>query len=414
MKLLVSSNRRFLPFLIIILVLSGGLFYWVVQYIVREEADEKLFINEQRIIKFLKEGKVPVSMRPMLEINELEKMTGDTSFFSDTTIFDPLEKEFDVFRQRCTQVAVNGIHYEVINRSPIIDARELIATISALTAFLLLFLLGISYWLNHRAAKSLWRPFYQVLSQLRSFNANQEQSIQLPVTDIDEFQDLNQELFSLMDKVRLEYRNLKEFTGNVSHELQTPLSLMRAKLEQLINDPSKNREAIVLELYDDTSRMSKLINELLFFARIEGQQYKRNATVRLDEEIQTALAKIREMEIETNFNWTIQLVPVTLDQVNTTLLDVLLKNLFENAMRYTRTNGNIRVELSNDYFILKNQGSNPLNRPEKIFDRFYRDPRETGHSYGLGLAISRKIAEHHGWRLTYAFLDGYHIFKIHF
>ncbi|MEZ4898996.1 MAG: HAMP domain-containing sensor histidine kinase [Saprospiraceae bacterium] len=414
MKLLVSSNRRFLPFLIIILVLSGGLFYWVVQYIVREEADEKLFINEQRIIKFLKEGKVPVSMRPMLEINELEKMTGDTSFFSDTTIFDPLEKEFDVFRQRCTQVAVNGINYEVINRSPIIDARELIATISALTAFLLLFLLGISYWLNHRAAKSLWRPFYQVLSQLRSFNANQEQSIQLPVTDIDEFQDLNQELFSLMDKVRLEYRNLKEFTGNVSHELQTPLSLMRAKLEQLINDPSKNREAIVLELYDDTSRMSKLINELLFFARIEGQQYKRNATVRLDEEIQTALAKIREMEIETNFNWTIQLVPVTLDQVNTTLLDVLLKNLFENAMRYTRTNGNIRVELSNDYFILKNQGSNPLNRPEKIFDRFYRDPRETGHSYGLGLAISRKIAEHHGWRLTYAFLDGYHIFKIHF
>ena len=306
------------------------------------------------------------------------------------------------------------INYEVINRSPIIDARELIATISALTAFLLLFLLGISYWLNHRAAKSLWRPFYQVLSQLRSFNANQEQSIQLPVTDIDEFQDLNQELFSLMDKVRLEYRNLKEFTGNVSHELQTPLSLMRAKLEQLINDPSKNREAIVLELYDDTSRMSKLINELLFFARIEGQQYKRNATVRLDEEIQTALAKIREMEIETNFNWTIQLVPVTLDQVNTTLLDVLLKNLFENAMRYTRTNGNIRVELSNDYFILKNQGSNPLNRPEKIFDRFYRDPRETGHSYGLGLAISRKIAEHHGWRLTYAFLDGYHIFKIHF
>ena len=414
MKLLVSSNRRFLPFLIIILVLSGGLFYWVVQYIVREEADEKLFVNEQRIIKFLKEGKVPVSMRPMLEINELEKMTGDTSFFSDTTIFDPLEKEFDVFRQRCTQVAVNGINYEVINRSPIIDARELIATISALTAFLLLFLLGISYWLNHRAAKSLWRPFYQVLSQLRSFNANQEQSIQLPVTDIDEFQDLNQELFSLMDKVRLEYRNLKEFTGNVSHELQTPLSLMRAKLEQLINDPSKNREAIVLELYDDTSRMSKLINELLFFARIEGQQYKRNATVRLDEEIQTALAKIREMEIETNFNWTIQLVPVTLDQVNTTLLDVLLKNLFENAMRYTRTNGNIRVELSNDYFILKNQGSNPLNRPEKIFDRFYRDPRETGHSYGLGLAISRKIAEHHGWRLTYAFLDGYHIFKIHF
>ena len=414
MKLLVSSNRRFLPFLIIILVLSGGLFYWVVQYIVREEADEKLFVNEQRIIKFLKEGKVPVSMRPMLEINELEKMTGDTSFFSDTTIFDPLEKEFDVFRQRCTQVAVNGINYEVINRSPIIDARELIATISALTAFLLLFLLGISYWLNHRAAKSLWRPFYQVLSQLRSFNANQEQSIQLPVTDIDEFQDLNQELLSLMDKVRLEYRNLKEFTGNVSHELQTPLSLMRAKLEQLINDPSKNREAIVLELYDDTSRMSKLINELLFFARIEGQQYKRNATVRLDEEIQTALAKIREMEIETNFNWTIQLVPVTLDQVNTTLLDVLLKNLFENAMRYTRTNGNIRVELSRDYFILKNQGSNPLNRPEKIFDRFYRDPRETGHSYGLGLAISRKIAEHHGWRLTYAFLDGYHIFKIHF
>lgn len=414
MKLLVSNNRRFFPFLLLILVASGAIFYVVVQAIVREEADEKLLNNEKRIIQILEKGELPVSIPPLIEVQVLSPLLPDATNFTDTTIFDPLEMENDLFRQLYSRKSINGRTFEIINRSPILDAKELIVTITALSALLLLFLFGSSYWLNRRATRKLWSPFYQVLAKLRSFNANQDQPIHLPATEIDEFIDLNFELTTLMEKVRLEYSTLNEFTGDVSHELQTPLSVMRAKLEQLLNGNPNNQNSLLFELYEETTHMSKMIQELLLFARIEGREYKRDMTVHLDQLLRAQIIRIQEMGLGASIHWELDIEPVTKNEVNSGLLDVLIKNLMENAIRYTSSKGAIQVILKPTILEIKNQGDQPLAHPEKLFNRFYRDSNAGKHSSGLGLAMVKKIVDLHGWDLSYHFGHGYHTFKIVF
>ena len=414
MKLLVSNNRRFLPFLLLILIASGVIFYVVVQAIVREEADEKLLNNEKRIVQILEKGELPVSIPPLMEVQDLLPVMPNVTNFTDTTIFDPLEMENDLFRQLYSRKTIQGRTYEIINRSPILDAKELIGTITALSALLLLFLLGSSYWLNRRATRKLWSPFYQVLAKLRSFNANQDQPIQLPDTQIDEFNDLNFELATLMEKVRLEYSTLNEFTGDVSHELQTPLSVMRAKLEQLINGNPVAQKRLLFEMYEETTQMSKMIQELLLLARIEGREYKRDMTVHLDGLMENQISRIQEMEVGDNIHWEVNIKPVIKNEVNSVLVDLLLKNLLENAIRYSTPNGTIQVLLNSLILEIKNKGDQPLDNPEKLFNRFYRESPANKHSSGLGLAIAKKISILHGWDLYYQFNQGFHAFKIVF
>ena len=100
--------------------------------------------------------------------------------------------------------------------------------------------------MNYFISKRVWIPFYRTLKRLGQYDINQEDLLQFPLTKISEFRLLNLALEKMSRKIRRDYLNLKEFNENASHELQTPLAIIKSKLELLTQNEQLTKEQIQL------------------------------------------------------------------------------------------------------------------------------------------------------------------------
>src|SRR5258705_13830404 len=120
--------------------------------------------------------------------------------------------------------------------------------------------------------KKLWEPFQESLSSIKSFDLNAPSAIKTKKSAIHEFNELNQSISMMTEKVVKDYLSLKHFTDHASHEMQTPLAVVNSKLDILIQDPAlseKNLQDLQV-IYDAVDKMSKLSQSLLLLARIEN------------------------------------------------------------------------------------------------------------------------------------------------
>lgn len=119
-------------------------------------------------------------------------------------------------------------------------------------------------FITHR----LWLPFDDTLQKTEQFNLAQSAVPQFQKTEIKEFARLNNSLAKLMQKDKEIYRIQKEFTENASHELQTPISIIRSKLDLLMQEELDERSmSLVSDLYDLNTRMEHLNRNLLLLAK---------------------------------------------------------------------------------------------------------------------------------------------------
>lgn len=204
----------------------------------------------------------------------------------------------------------------------------------------------------------------------------------------------------------------RQFVADASHELKTPLSVILANTQILMNDESKIPEESrrwIEGTSDETERMRGLVEELLELARTEGcaGSARANAPVDLSSLVEgdalqfDAVAYERGCGIETNV---VDGISVLGDQDQ---LDRLLKTLIDNACKYAAHGTQIKVTLekngSHALFVATNQGESiPEEDLPRVFDRFWRSDKARARStggYGLGLAIAKGIAESHGGKI---------------
>ena len=103
---------------------------------------------------------------------------------------------------------------------------------AALFGIVLLALFFLNRWLSNKA----WNPFFKSLSVLGSWKIGENQAVSFDRTGISEFDQLNSTLENMMQKIQADFVNLKEFTENASHEIQTPLAIIKSKLEMVLQD----------------------------------------------------------------------------------------------------------------------------------------------------------------------------------
>lgn len=292
---------------------------------------------------------------------------------------------------------------------------EILLTLSM--QFLLIFLvISVAYFLTLRyAGRRLWRPFDDTLKKTEHFNIAKDEVPVFNDTDISEFNRLNRSLEQLMARDHESFRIQKEFTENASHELQTPLAVMRSKLDLLMQEEMNERQMnIVSDLYNLTMRMSHLNRNLLLLAKIENAQYATTEEV----DIATLLAETLPLYgvIQSG-------VPVSVSDLrndrrrhlraNKVLLECLLKNLMVNALRNTPEGGDVTVTLTDKSMIVSNTAEDGSLDDELLFRRF-RNGAVGAHGNGLGLAIVRSVCDYHRWRVDYCFALGRHRFGVHF
>ena len=283
--------------------------------------------------------------------------------------------------------------------------------------FLLIFLvLSLALFIMMRfITHRLWLPFDDTLQKTEQFNLAQSVVPQFQKTEIKEFARLNNSLAKLMQKDKEIYRIQKEFTENASHELQTPISIIRSKLDLLMQEELDERSMnLVSDLYDLNTRMEHLNRNLLLLAKIENSQYTEMEEVDLGSFIRESMPTYNVLHSDLNISFLDQRTCHVVHNVNTILLSCLLNNLVVNAIRHTAAmNGEIRLLLCNSYFTVSNPADGVSLNARTLFQRFSSDDTKTSGN-GLGLSIAKAICDYHGWRLQYVFEENHHVFSVHF
>ena len=285
--------------------------------------------------------------------------------------------------------------------------------IGGCTLGLALLLFAGLFWLNRRTAQQLWSPFQQQLEALKQFSLAQNQPLALADSGINEFEELKTALQQLTEKVRTDYRNLKEFTENASHEIQTPLAIIRSQIEFLIENEqlTDGQMQQLAAVYEAANRLSRLNQSLLLLAKIENRQFVETTTVSINDLVSAQVraleelteAKSLQMEMFFSENLTVQ--------ASQPLVEILIKNLLENAIRYSQPGDSILIKTEPNRLIFSNPGTAPLPHPDRIFERFFKQGNHQASS-GLGLAIVQKIGEVNGWEVGYEFREGRHAFGV--
>ena len=201
----------------------------------------------------------------------------------------------------------------------------------------------------------------------------------------------------------------REFVANVSHELRTPLSILRGYIEVLLDEPETSREELtrILSIMERHSkRLRRLVDDLLSLAQLESSQAKLElSVVRVDELFNNLIRDWKEKLATKNLKVVVDLTPEAFTlHADGTRLEEVLHNLLDNAVKFSRENGQIHLQaVRRDSEMVLSVADNGLGIGKehlpRIFERFYRADkarsRELGGT-GLGLAIVKHIAQLHG------------------
>ena len=219
-----------------------------------------------------------------------------------------------------------------------------------------------------------------------------------------------------MKKDQDTYRIQKEFTENASHELQTPLAIIRSKLDLLMQeDLQESQMRLVSELYELTMRMGHLNRNLLLLAKIENAQYTALEEVDLAAMLSYSLPLYETLQNDK----TLRMEDRRNDPnrkllANAVLLECLLKNLIVNALRPAKQNAEVRISIEDNRLTVSNESIDGKSLDaETLFRRFRSgDAKQKGN--GLGLAIVKAICDFHHWMVEYQFEAGHHHFIVNF
>ena len=369
-----------------------------------------LKLSEEKLIETIQLWN---DVQPSTNIRKLEKNDNlKDSIFIVEKPHDFLHfEEIDRFRCLSKVIYLNKKPYRFNIETNIEETQETIFFISITTVFLFVLIVGGLLVLNRRLSKSVWKPFRETLDQLKTFSLNNQTKIEFSKTDVSEFDELNQSLTKLIEHNVSVYKTQKEFTENASHELQTPLAILKNKLDILLQnqDLTEKQYQIAEEMNRALSRSSRINKNLLLLAKIDNKQFD-SETFHLDEVLNQSLEILQEHFEQKNISVNTEISDNVKVNGNIGLTEVLINNLIINAIRHTSINGSISIKLNNSVFEVSNSGTEKLNS-DLLFKRFSRFSKDNNGS-GLGLAIVKEICKSQNWTIDYRFENNNHIFSV--
>ncbi len=429
MKLLSKYHRVNLITTIIVMLITGAIYYQAISLILTNQKDKDLKVEEQEVFDYVKLNhhlpQIFESNDQQITFTEVQRGS-ITREFINTQYFKKFDKddphphhqhhhadgEFESGRGLITSVTVSDKYYKILIVESKVETEDLIQLIFAITIGVIILLLVVLLVTNRLILNRLWQPFYNIMGELRLFNITDTSDIPKVPTNVDEFQELNLAVIDMAAKAKHDYKDLKTFTENASHELLTPIAVINSKLDTLIQTEnfSERQSKLLNDLYGAVSRLNRLNQSLLLLVKIENRLLHEQQEINL-------LELMAEMIVQFDEIFQDKELKVLYDLDNKEifgsryLAEILLNNLISNAIRHNHTGGEIIVNLTSKKLTIKNTGNKqPLS--ENVFTRFHKSSGSEGS--GLGLTISRQICENFGFSLDYSFEDGYHVFVVKF
>jgi two-component system sensor histidine kinase TctE len=203
----------------------------------------------------------------------------------------------------------------------------------------------------------------------------------------------------LFGMLRTSVQSQQQFIADTAHQLRTPITGMQAQLDLLAAEPAAQPiKGRLLTLQEGIRQLAHSANLLLTLARADpaANIAAKNQPVDLNAIVGEVVAKFFDRALQANIDLGVEAVPITI-QANPSLLDDLLSNLVDNALKYTPPGGSVTasagVQNGKPYLAVEDTGPGiPESERQRVRQRFYRLPNSPGHGSGLGLAIVDEIA----------------------
>jgi signal transduction histidine kinase len=313
---------------------------------------------------------------------------------------------------RVLQLSKGTIRLRVaVDASPLREwEKSMSAAYAIILPLALAFLAGGARWLYGRALK----PVDDIVAAAERITADRLEQ-RLPMSgNLDEIGHLTSVLNRMIDRLQQSFEQARRFSADASHELKTPLTIIRGELEIALRSGEIPHavERTMLDLLEETGRLIHIVEGLLLLSQADAGKFPvGNDEIALTELIEELAEDIEILGDRLGIGVELRLKPDVRVKGSPQFLRQLVLNLFDNAIKYNRQSGTIRCHLASSdgmaVFRIANTGENiPPDHRERIFTRFFRVESSrarsdiSGGGQGLGLSIAREIVRAHGGTLT--------------
>ena len=421
MKLIYRIIIRLSIIFSIVLALWAASFYFAMIDEINDETDDALEdYSEQIIIRFLAGDELPSKSSNSNSQYYLSEITPEYAnskshiCYTDSMVYIPQKQETEPARVLSTIYKDEaGKYYELVVFTPTIEKADLKEAILYWVVFLYVGLLVIILLVNAWVYYQSNRPLYKLLVWLEKYKVGGKNIPLQNDTDITEFQKLNEAAVQNMKRAEEVFEEQKQFIGNASHELQTPLAVCQNRLENLMEDETltENQLEELAKTCQTLEYIAKLNKSLLLLSRIDNKQFMEKIDVELNTVVRKIIQDYEEVYSYMNIRAEIKETGVFNVRTNETLANILINNLLKNSFVHNVKNGCVQIEISSSKIVFKNTGQDfPLNT-RLIFDRFYQGNKKEG-STGLGLSLVKSVCNAEKLQVRYYFEDKFHCFEI--
>ncbi|MDC3305541.1 HAMP domain-containing histidine kinase [Flavobacteriales bacterium] len=410
MKLLTKTSLNFISASVLFFLVGSMAMYFSVRNIMAEDLRNRLLQQQNEFIYTAQQNNVMDLVSELVFVQTTQNK--QLYSFSDTVLIT--NEKYMLYRKLDFSYVQNDQDYKVTILISQSESDKLIMKIAIMNiGFAMLFFL-IMFFVNRHSIKSALGVFYSTIRKLEDFEVTQSSTLSLDTAEIEEVKKLNQVFEKMSAQIRQDFISQKEYTENVSHELQTPLAIISSKADELMQADNLSKEQMeqLALLLETTNRLSKINQALIFLTKIDNRFYTEGSTFSLNDLIKEKLSLFKDAIQDKNIKLKLDLLDITHVYMNPYLAETLIINLIKNAIVHNENGGILRITLNNQTLSIANSGS-PLSFDEKdIFKRFTRS-NENKKSLGIGISIVQRICDLYAFNIAYSYADE-HQFKINF
>lgn len=405
----------------LVLTLWAGLFYFTIIEEINDEMDDSLeSYSEQILVRFLAGEEVASKSNHSNNEYYLAMVTAEYAqkkpnvSYTDSMVYIPAKRETEPARILTTIFKDDDNNfYELSVLTPTIEKKDLkeaiLYWVILLYITLLLLIILTSIYIYHRSN----RPLYTLLAWMETYKVGGTNRPLENETDITEFRQLNEAAIRNMERAEEVFERQKQFIGNASHEMQTPLAVCRNRLENLMEDDTLTEIQLkeLAKTHHTLAYMTKLNKSLLLLYKIDNDQFNNVSDIDVNSLVKQIMHDYEEVYAYMHITTNVKQTGIFHLQMNETLATILLNNLIKNSYVHNVSKGTIAIEIDSDSVRFKNTGPGCLLNTNLIFERFYQASKKES-SIGLGLALVKSICDKEKLLLHYAYEENMHCFKI--
>lgn len=306
-----------------------------------------------------------------------------------------------------------GQYYELSVSTPTIEKEDLRESIFYLLIGLFVALLVIILLVNIWVFRKSMKPLYGLLKWLDAYHLGKDNRPLNNPTKTTEFRKLNEAVSRFASHSETVFEQQKQFIGNASHEIQTPLAVCQNRLEMLMEDDTLTETQMedIVKTYQTLEYVSKLNKSLLLLSKIDNHQFVEATDIDLNDILHRYVDDYREVFAYRHIRTEIQETGRLVIKMNDVLATVLVTNLLKNAFVHNKDGGVIEIILSSNTLLIRNTGTGEALDGSRIFERFYQGKKREG-STGLGLSIVQAICRQYGLKIQYTHQEEWHQFEV--